>query len=134
MPTVLNTIGDHIKKRRLELGLYQRQVAELIGVDECTVTNWERKRTTPALRYMPKIIEFLGYDPSVGEHDTLGGNLLHYRESRGMTQKVLARRIGIDPTTLSRVERNQGRSLNPVMEKLVDFLRRSGVEQKPRMS
>ncbi len=32
--TVLNTLGDHIKKRRLELGLLQRQVAGLLGVDE----------------------------------------------------------------------------------------------------
>jgi transcriptional regulator with XRE-family HTH domain len=38
----------------------QRQVAERLGVDETTVTNWELNRTTPALRFLPAIIRFLG--------------------------------------------------------------------------
>ena len=62
--TILNTHGDHIKKRRLELGLYQRQVAKILEVDESTVTNWEKNRTGPTRQLLPKVIQSLGYDPA----------------------------------------------------------------------
>lgn len=122
LPRILNTIGDHIKRRRLELGLYQGQVARVLGVDESTVTNWEKNRTSPTLRYLPKLVQFLDYDPLAGERHTLGGRLLHYRKAQGMTQKQLAQAIGIDPATLSRLERNQGRCLASVIEKASIFL------------
>jgi len=32
-PNALVTIGDHLRKRRLDLGLSRRQVAERIGVE-----------------------------------------------------------------------------------------------------
>src|ERR1700720_743605 len=32
-PKELKTLGDHIRRRRLDLGLLQRQVAQLISVD-----------------------------------------------------------------------------------------------------
>jgi transcriptional regulator with XRE-family HTH domain len=59
----LRTIGDHLRKRRLGLGLLQREFAERLGVTESTVTNWELNRTTPALRFLPAIIALLGFDP-----------------------------------------------------------------------
>jgi transcriptional regulator with XRE-family HTH domain len=91
------TWGNHIKKRRLELGRYQAQVALILGVTESTVTNWEKHRTNPTLHLLPKIIEFLGYDPMPTETKTLSDMLLRYRKSRGVTQKELAMKIGIDP-------------------------------------
>jgi DNA-binding transcriptional regulator YiaG len=63
-PLEPKTIGDHIKKRRLDLKLFQRQVAEQLGVDETTIHNWERNFNSPDRRFVPKIIQFLGYTPS----------------------------------------------------------------------
>ena len=60
-PRELNTLGDHLRKHRLDLGLLQREIAEQIGVEESTITNWERQRTVPEIRYIPRIVEFLGY-------------------------------------------------------------------------
>jgi len=40
-PTNPVTIGDHIRKRRMDLGLLQREVAEIIGVTESSIWNWE---------------------------------------------------------------------------------------------
>jgi transcriptional regulator with XRE-family HTH domain len=122
LATVLNILGDHIKRRRLELGLYQRQVAQIIGVDESTVTNWEKNRTNPTLRVMPKIIEFLGYDPMPNHSETLGEQLSQYRKSRGISQKGLAQQIGIDPATLSRLERERRGCLSWILEKAAAFL------------
>jgi transcriptional regulator with XRE-family HTH domain len=62
-PIQIHTLGDHIRKRRLDLGLLQSQVAEKIGVDALTLGNWERQRTQPEIRFIARIVEFLGYDP-----------------------------------------------------------------------
>ena len=115
-------MGDHVKKRRLELGLYQAQVAKMLRVDESTVTNWEKHRTQPTLRALPKTVAYLGYDPMPAGTTRLGEMLLRYRKSRGVTQKELAKQIGIDPTTLSRLERKQGGCLPSVLEKVGAFL------------
>jgi len=51
-PKEINTLSDHILKRRLNLSLLQREVADQIGVDETTITHWERNATTPPIRYI----------------------------------------------------------------------------------
>ncbi|MFK5925465.1 MAG: helix-turn-helix transcriptional regulator [Desulfuromusa sp.] len=35
------TLGDHLRQRRIELGLYQKDVAAKLGVTTSTVWNWE---------------------------------------------------------------------------------------------
>jgi transcriptional regulator with XRE-family HTH domain len=62
-PERLNTWGDHIRKRRLDLRIHQSEVAALVNATTSTVTNWEKNRTSPKLYLIAKIIEFLGYDP-----------------------------------------------------------------------
>ncbi|MBI3592000.1 MAG: helix-turn-helix domain-containing protein [Nitrospirae bacterium] len=52
------TLGEHIRKRRLDLELLQVEVAAEIGVTESTVRNWEHG-TEPELRYIPAVIAFL---------------------------------------------------------------------------
>ncbi len=61
----LRTLGDHIRKRRLDLGLLQRDVAARIGSDTSSVTNWEKGHTEPENRFLPAILELLGYDPNL---------------------------------------------------------------------
>lgn len=60
-PKELLTIGDHIRAKRLDLGLLQKDVAKIIGVCEDTITYWEMNRTKPYKRFMPSIDTFLGY-------------------------------------------------------------------------
>jgi DNA-binding XRE family transcriptional regulator len=74
------------------------------------------------LQAVPKIIEFLGYDPLPYDSGTLGEKLLQYRKSRGIDQKELAERIGIDPTTLSRLERNKGGCFPMILKNVSAFL------------
>jgi transcriptional regulator with XRE-family HTH domain len=103
-PPALCTIGDHLRRRRLDLGLLQREVAERIGADQCSVTNWELNRTKPALWFLPAIVRFLGYQPWAAD-GSIGERLLAYRRERGVSQSTLARLLGVDPGTLSRWER-----------------------------
>ncbi len=65
LPDTMTTIGDHIRKRRIELNLLQRDVARQIGVSEDCITYWENGRSTPQRRFVTKIKEFLGYFPKV---------------------------------------------------------------------
>ena len=64
LPTCLTTLGDHIRKRRLNLGLSQREASHLIGVEQCSVYNWEKRGMNPAQRVQSAIMDFLGYDPN----------------------------------------------------------------------
>jgi len=54
-----NSLGEYIKKRRMDLGLTQREVAFNIGANQWTVANWEKGRTEPASRFIAKIADFL---------------------------------------------------------------------------
>ncbi len=98
-PKEINTLGDHIRARRLVLRLLQKQVADEIGVHEMTITNWEVNATVPEVRYMPAIIRFLGYDPQPPA-DSLPGSLAIVRRNLGLSQRKMATRLGVDPSTL----------------------------------
>jgi len=63
-PEKLETLGDHLRRRRLTLKLIQRQVAKQIGVDASSIHNWETNIRTPSLEYIPGIVSFLGYNPA----------------------------------------------------------------------
>ena len=95
-------------------------------MDTTTVTNWELGRTAPALRCIPWIIAFIGYDPGP-EPATVGQALIRYRQRQGMAQQELARRLGVDPGTLGRWERG---SRSPVGKYLagVEAVIRAGFE------
>ena len=59
-PKELNTLEDHLRKKRLNLRLLQKDVAQSLGVDTASVTNWEKGHTSLRLQLIPRIIEFLG--------------------------------------------------------------------------
>lgn len=105
-PEKLETLGDHLRRRRLTLKLIQRQVAKQIGVDAASIHNWEKNLSKPSLKFMPAIVSFLGYNPAPtpkGWPD----RLVQGRQARGLSQKEAARQIGVDQSTLARWERGQ---------------------------
>ena len=54
------TLGEPVKKWRLEQGLFQRDLARLIGVDEMTIVNWEKGKTKPIKQYLERLEKILG--------------------------------------------------------------------------
>jgi len=52
------TIGDHIRKRRIDLRMLQKEVANIIGVSEDCLANWENDKNIPQIQFMPQIIKF----------------------------------------------------------------------------
>ncbi len=121
-PKTLTTIGDHLRKKRLDLNLYQKDVAKILDVTTSTVTNWEKHRGRPALRLIPKIIEFLGHDPLPEMVTTIGEKIQQYRRKRGLSIKNLAKILGIDPSTLARWERDGNTISKRFLQRIYFFL------------
>lgn len=70
-PANLQTLGQRIRVRRMDLGLLQKDLARMWGATEQSVRFWGLDKTRPIHKYMLKIIQFLGYDP-FPEPKTLG--------------------------------------------------------------
>lgn len=94
------TVGEHIKKRRLDLGLLQIEVAKIIGVSEATIWNWEHGRE-PELRHIPNIIDFLGYTPFECKSNDTIEQLKHYKLVNGLSYEGLGKLMNRDPEQLT---------------------------------
>lgn len=103
-PKSVARLGDHLRQRRLNLNLLQREAAARVGVSPTTFFNWERGRSEPSSLALPAVIRFLEYDPRSAT-EGVGQRLQYWRKGRGLSQENLACRLGVDPGTLSRWER-----------------------------
>ena len=116
-PKELDTLGDHLRAVRLDRGLLQREVAAQLGVNLFTVIHWERGKTTPPVRYVPRLIAFLGYCPwEPAKH--LGDVLRQVRVAAGLSQEQFGAGAATDPATVSRWEAGKRR----LPRDLVDWL------------
>lgn len=120
-PVHVKTIGEHIRKRRLDLGLLQIEVAKMIGVTESTVWNWEHG-TEPELRYMPRIIEFLGYVPFECPDDPIE-KLRYFKKVKGMTYERLGELMGRDPEQITDWISGRVRPCKKNLNFIQDFLK-----------
>lgn len=87
------------------------------------IGNWETGKTEPLVRQVPPVITFLRYAPFTFDGESLADELKRYRVTHGLTKKELAREIGIDPATLSRLERSIGKTFAFITEKLTAFMK-----------
>jgi transcriptional regulator with XRE-family HTH domain len=69
------TLGEHIKKRRLDLKLTVKEAGKLLGSDESSIINWEKGRTVPKVYRLPAM-------------------------ERGWSRKLASRHLGVDVSTL----------------------------------
>jgi len=117
-PADPQTIGDAIRKRRLDLGLRQIEVAKMIGCNEMSIVNWERGHSAPRINRMANVIRFLGYNP-LPTGETIGERLVSHRKSHGLTQKEFAHELGVDPSTLARWERDERKPSGAFLTKII---------------
>lgn len=115
-PKLLSTtLGDHIRKKRLNLKIFQRDVAKILGTDTDTVTYWETNRTEPSPTFIPKIISFLGYVPLSILPEDPRKRFVAVRRLIGMSQKEFANILSVDQRTLRKWE--NGKRLSADFEK-----------------
>ena len=93
------TIGDHIRKKRLSLKLTQEILAPALHVNVRTLTYWELHLSEPHIKQMPRIINWLGYNPCPAPI-TFGQKLKNYRTEHGLSCQDLRKLLGVDISSI----------------------------------
>ena len=106
-------LGDHLRAKRIDLGLLRTEIAVRIGVDTATVTNWELGHTDPEERFIPALIRFLGHNPLPAAKSP-GGQVRLVRLTRGLSIRALAELAGVDEASVSYLEKDNPRVYSSV--------------------
>lgn len=120
-PTNLETLGDHVLKHRLDQRLTARQAGQSIGVKEDVIYGWERGKSIPLAGIVPRIIDFLGYEPVYAEHKPVGGWIRASRLRLRLTQQQLAEQFGVCKFTIQYWEHDRSRPSRKLLEDLQAF-------------
>ncbi len=116
------TIGEHIRKRRMELRMKQKEIAKSFGVTTDTITNWESGRAEPKVPYLPKIIDFLGFFPKGNCFDSLGNRIKEFRKIHGCTQRQMGKLLCVHATTIGSWEMEKFRPNKTIKAKLMELI------------
>jgi transcriptional regulator with XRE-family HTH domain len=116
-----DTLGGRLRKRRLELGLTQREAGERVGVRQWIFGRWEADAAQPLPTRFPAIIRFLGIEPWDGPQ-TLGEKLIVERRRRGLLMRQAAALLGVDEDTLRQWERGRGMPREASLRRIGRFL------------
>ena len=120
-------LGEHLKKRRRELGLLQREAAVRMLIGRDTYVNWETGKTEPVAAQFRPVVVFLGYDPTPVPK-TVAKRVEAKRRLLGATFAQVARYLGWDPGTLTRYLNGTWRMSPDRAASLEAFLTASDVE------
>ncbi len=107
-------------RRRLERGLVRAHAAREMGVTREALTAWEAGREPPD-HFWPRIVGFLGYDPSI-EAQTMGGRLAAARRRLGLSAKAFATAVRCHREAIGSWERNISQPTGEHAKRLAIFL------------
>ncbi len=93
------TLGDYLRRRRIELGLHQKDIAVRLNVATSTVWSWENRGLVD-LRFILRVIGFLGYN-QVLQPENLLERLAWYKLVNGLTLEQLGAEMRRDPEQLA---------------------------------
>jgi DNA-binding XRE family transcriptional regulator len=63
VPKQPETIGGHLRRRRLQLKVYQPEAARRLGVSMVSLSRWECDKVYPTAPHHAQIAEYLGFNP-----------------------------------------------------------------------
>lgn len=121
------SLPEALLAARRRLGLSQLELADRLGVWECSVADWERGGRPPNARHAGRLeglfrevgLAFTLDDP---EDDSFAGRLRSARRRLGLTQQEMAERVGVGRDAVSEWESGrvqpQRRHLRAVQEAL----------------
>jgi len=101
------TVGEHLRKKRMELKLLQSDLAKILGVSTDCVTYWENNRSKPQIQHYPAIQLFLGYSLVKVNEKKFEGRLRAYRWRKGLSHKRLGEMLGVDASTVGSWEKGE---------------------------
>lgn len=76
-----------------------------MGVCRESIEEWERGKD-PSDRMWPRVISFLGYDPTP-DAVSMGDRLRARRRAKGLSRKAVAKRIRCDERQITKWESNE---------------------------
>jgi hypothetical protein len=85
------------------------------------VNNWEQNHGEPEIRFVPKIIEFLGYNPKPMPDGTLE-RLAWYKWTCGLNYEALGERMRIHPEQLQAWLVGRQKPFNKSLARIEEFL------------
>lgn len=121
------TLSDHLRQRRLKLGLRQKDVACKLCVTTSTIWNWEHGME-PEVRFIPRIIGFLGYNPFPCPDDVLE-RLAWYKQVNGLTLEQLGAEMCRDTEQLADWLSGRHKPSRRNRDEIEQFLAASGLSQ-----
>jgi DNA-binding transcriptional regulator YiaG len=63
VPKEPTTLGGHLRRRRLQLRIFQPEAARRLGVSTVSLSRWECDKVFPTPPHHPQIVEYLGFNP-----------------------------------------------------------------------
>lgn len=99
--------GAEIKRRRIDAGLNQRQLADALGVSLATVNRWE-SQAQPNIdaRNVDRLNQTLDIEPPTSGYVWTGAEIRRRRQLLNMTQEGLAKALGAGLRTIQDWERD----------------------------
>ena len=139
VPKDPTTIGGHLRRRRLKLGIHQSEAARILEVSTVTLSRWERDKVYPTWAQQTRVSAYLGYDPFIdptlgrpkGNETidvaslsskgplTAGQQIIRYRLKQKKTRKQFAEELGVDVKTLLAWETDRRRPNPPFFADLL---------------
>lgn len=93
--------GLDIKDLRLKLGITQRELAEMVGVSEKTVQNWEYGKPIPTTKHQILRTIQSGVEENVSTED-INQRIRKVLKDKDLSVAAFSREAGIEQTTLNR--------------------------------
>lgn len=90
-----------IKDLRLKLGVTQRELAEMVGVSEKTVQNWEYGKPIPTTKHQILRTIQSGVEENVSTED-INQRIRKVLKDKDLSVAAFSREAGIEQTTLNR--------------------------------
>jgi DNA-binding transcriptional regulator YiaG len=140
--TDLNSLGRHLRRRHLQLKIFQSEAARRMKVSNRTLSLWECDRLYPTWFYWPRIIAYLGFDPftdstlgrpkgnetngvailSTETPATIGPQIARRRMELKRTRTQFAKELGVSVKTLWGWETGRHEVSRLLNERMKDFL------------
>lgn len=118
------TLGDHLRKVRIQRKLSQPQVAKMINVSDETILSWEKNNTEPTPKDASKIIKFLGYFPFEWENESLSTKVRYARMVSGQTLRQMGKDIVVDASTMYKIFKNTSTPKMGTMKKITGYIQK----------
>jgi transcriptional regulator with XRE-family HTH domain len=106
----------------LDLKLLQEDVASILEISVCSLSNWENNASVPQINYGPKIIAFLGFNPFKVQGEGLGARIRRYRFEHGLNLEQLGDLVGVDGTSVGAWESGESIPLKKTLDRLDELL------------